>query len=1043
MHATARGTDLCPGPRAPMSRMPDDPSPVSPRDIFLARELSEEAAARYLTTVGLRSAAAADQHLQRLADDLPTRLALGELAGPLFDAIEEAPDPDAALVGFCRYVATRTPKKSFIGYLLDDPRALQILTYLLGTSRFLSEILIRNPEYFHWLQRHLDRPAPDLVDYGSELDGFLTGGLSDARKLDALKRFQRREMLRIAGRDLLGKDTLRSTTEQLSNLADTVTEGALRIATAEVSTADNPLPGRFAVIGMGKLGGRELNYSSDVDLIYVYEPADLEDDASDAHARFQKLGRRLTARLGEHTSEGYLYRVDLRLRPLGQRGNLVYSLQQYAEYYESLGETFERFALIKARPIAGDASLGARFIDMVRPFVFRKYLDHAAIEELSRYKARSDREHAKHNEHERNVKVGRGGIREIELFAQVFQLIYGGERPALQTGHTLSALDQLGDEGFIETAVRTDLKEAYEFLRNVEHRLQIVQENQTHSLAANDAELAISARRLGFGAVEELMAQLERYRTRVHEVYVNLLDDGGEDTEFAGRQIFRLLAGEMTDDEAIDRLKGAGLANPESGLQAIRALDAAPAHAHAPSASRNLLANLLATMLAEGSGGTAPTKVLNRFEQVVARSGAAASLYRSLLENSELRERLFLALETGNLFAERLARYPELLDFLVTPTIDPDAFRETVHRAFAEVVEGGNGLEARLDPFRRVKAIEEFKVLVEWLTVGRLETLNDKLSLVAETAVGAAARCIAREQTPAPDTPDAESGWVAIALGKLGGRELTVHSDLDLVFVYAGDPGDATRFASHQRFVRAICDFLARRTAGGAVYELDTRLRPEGKKGALAIPLAAFGRYLQERAEVWERMAWTRGRFVAGDQELSRDVLRAVEAFVYGEWHSDIPGYARHMRSRMERELTQEAAGARLNLKLGRGGLADIDFLLQVLQIREGRARAEFRITGTRQLLTSLPETAFLTLDEVTDLRDAYALLRELETVLRIDADAAVGSISTAVADLEPIGHRLRPAASGADLLSRYRKVTTRVRAIYEAGMTRLGAPEP
>ncbi|MCE2542048.1 MAG: hypothetical protein J4F30_01205, partial [Acidobacteria bacterium] len=428
--------------------MPPEPNAVTPRDIFLSAHLSKEAAAGFLERCGLRDGAAADEHLQQLAEDLTPRLALGNLAGLLFDTLSTTPDPDAAVVGFCRYVATRTPQAGFIGNLHADPRMLEILTQILGTSPFLSEILIRNPEYLHWLRRELDGAPPDRAAYDEEVDRRLDATQSVENQVNALKRLHRREMLRVAARDVFGmlnRETLTTTTTQLSDLADALVDGVLRLAVAEHTARYGPLPGRFAVIGMGKLGGVDLNYSSDIDLIYLYDvPAGA---AGDAHHRYQRLGRRLTTLLSEHTDEGYLYRVDMRLRPMGGRGNLVYSLQQSAQYYESLGETFERFALLKARPIAGDRALGEKFVELVAPFVYRKYLDHAAIEELGRYKARADREHARHGDLDRNVKEGRGGIREIELFAQVFLLLYGGDQPALRTGHTLTALEQLGSHG--------------------------------------------------------------------------------------------------------------------------------------------------------------------------------------------------------------------------------------------------------------------------------------------------------------------------------------------------------------------------------------------------------------------------------------------------------------------------------------------------------------------------------------------------------------------------------------------------------------------
>ena len=1017
--------------------MPPEPHAVTPQDIFLSRDLTEEEAAAFLAQYGLRDGAAADRQLQQLADDLPSRQALGALAGTLLDGVASAPDPDAALLGFCRYVATRTPRAGFIGNLHADPRMLEILAQILGTSPFLSEILIRNPEYLHWLRREFDGAAPDRTEFDAEIGRWLDASQGVEKQVNALKRFQRRELLRITARDLFGmldRKTLMATTTLLSSLADALVDAVLRIATAEQTAKGGALPGRFAVIGMGKLGAADLNYSSDIDLIYVYDVP--REAAGDVHWRYQKLGRRLTVLLSEHTGEGYLYRVDMRLRPMGSRGALVYSLQQLAEYYESLGETFERFALLKARLIAGDRSLGEQFLELVQPFVYRKYLDHAAIEELARYKARADREHARHGDLDRNVKEGRGGIREVELFVQVFQLIYGGDRLALRTGRTLTALEQLGTQGFIETDVQRDLEAAYIFFRNVEHGLQAAEGQQTHSLSGTERGVRALARRLGFDEPETLTAVLDRHRERVHAVYARLFEGRAEDEGLASREIFRLLADDGAADDVRARLVVAGFGEPDRTLDAMRALDATCGQGR--SSTRNLLANLLATIVANEVPLFAPGTVLMRLERVVAGTGAAASFYRALLEDPALRHRLLAGLDAGDLYAARLAAYPEVLDFLAAGALDRDAFHAAVVQAFDEAVAPGRDIESTLDPFRRVKAIQEFKVLVEWLTARRLDLLNEKLSMVADCAVRAAARAVARRFPPTPGAADADAGWAVFALGKLGGRELTVYSDLDLVFLYAGDAGDPRCFERHQKFVRAVYDLLSKTTAAGFAYKLDTRLRPEGRMGALATPLGAFERYLVGRAEIWERMAWTRCRFIGGDAALAGQVQEAVGRFVYGPWSPEIPGYARHVRGRMERELTDEAAGGHLDLKRGRGGLADIDFLLQVLQLREGAAREGFRVAGTRRLLAALPATQVLPAGEAAVLREAYAFLRELETVLRIHADSDASAISTEPAALEPLARQLGTPMSGGELLARYRDTTAEVRALYEAGLDRL-----
>ena len=516
--------------------------PVDPRDLFLARDLEETRARQYLATRGFRDPAGADERLQQLADDLQTRLALGELADLLLETLLEAPDPDAALTGFCRYAAKRVPKSSFIGYLQDDPRALQILTRVVGASPLLGEILIRNPEYLHWLQGELDCPPPDQVDYRAEVDALLAQDRTAPRRLDSLKRFQRREILRIAGRDLLDKDTLRSTTEQLSDLAAVVIAGALQMARRELAERAGGAPrGSFVVIGLGRLGGRELDYSQDIDLLYVYEPEDPDDER--VQARFQQLGQGLTAILAEPTDEGCCYRVDLGLplRPAGTRGDPACSLRQATRYCESLGATGERLDLVRARPIAGDLDLGRRFLDGIGPFVYRADVDHAAVRALARERAGADRHGARPHPGGPGATAGgrphgwdliaatsRSAVREIELAAQVLQFVHGAHYPDLRDANTLSALAAAHGRDLLAEAALDDLRRAYTFLRTVEHRLQIAGAADRPGPTDRAAPQTMP-RRLGFETATELETTLARHRDRVHEIYRDLLERLGRD----------------------------------------------------------------------------------------------------------------------------------------------------------------------------------------------------------------------------------------------------------------------------------------------------------------------------------------------------------------------------------------------------------------------------------------------------------------------------------------------------------------------------------
>ena len=1006
--------------------------PIGARDLFLSSDLTTDDARAYLASRGFRDPTDADEHLQAMAADLATRHALGAVAETLLDALSASADPDAALVGFTRYLASRAPARSFLGYLRDDPRAAQMLVEVLGASPSLGEILIRNPEYFHWLQHAFKRTAPDHIDYQAELDTLVATGASMASRLDAVKRFRRREYLGVAVKDLLGETDMAAATRQLSTLADVVTDAVLRLLSDELcaATGRDAVPGSFAVIGMGKLGGMELNYSSDIDLIYVYE---VDDAAARAdHEFFHKLSRRLTKALSDHTAESYLYRVDLRLRPMGRQGDIACTLKQYAEYYDTQGETFERFALIKARPIAGGAALGQAFLDVVRPFVYRKYLDHAALEEIGRYKRRAEQA----SDDERNVKVGRGGIREIELFTQVLQVTYGAEQASVRSPTTLAALAALRDAGIIDGSVHEALQRAYEFLRMVEHRLQVVHQRQTHTLEGSADDLRVNARRMGFASIDELEATLATHRDQVHAVYADLLSPAGDEAD-DGRWLFRLLGGDVSDDDAVEQLSAYGLAEPSDVLQVIRTLDQIPSLVQPRSTTRNLLANLLAVMLSQVAGAAEPCRVLNRLERVATRSGAAGSLYRTLLESPALRTQLVGLLDSGDLFADRLSRYPEMLDSLVAVPPDLDTHRAAWERELDEA--GAGDPAARPDRVRRLRHIEEVKVLVEWLEGGELTTLQEKLSGLADACVTRIITWLRQEAATRAPGHDAETEWVVVALGKLGGLELTAHSDLDLVFIYRDEPNDRELFSRCETLVRALYRFLQSPTSQGIAYELDTRLRPEGKSGPLALPLGKFATYLVDRAERWERLAWTRYRVVTGSPALTAEMNQLVAGFVYGDWDPGLPAYARHIRARMETELGKEQRGTQLNLKVGRGGLADIDFLLQLLQIRHGAQHAEWRVGGSRRLLATSPTSGLLDPEDVRRLRDAHQFLRTLETHLRIASDASASVLSTDPAWLQVMGTRLGlPAPAGDTLRQRYEEITADVRRIFEAGITRM-----
>ena len=612
------------------------------------------------------------------------------------------------------------------------------------------------------------------------------------------------------------------------------------------------------------------------------------------------------------------------------------------------------------------------------------------------------------------------------------QITYGAEHAALRSPATLTALAALEDAGIIETTVHNDLDRAYRFLRLVEHRLQIVHQSQTHTLDASPDALDVSARRMGLDSRTELESTLTAHRDRVHAVYADLFAPSEEATD-DGRRLFRLLGGDLSHDEAVDLLGRYGVADPAEILHLIQTLDQVPSLVQTRSTTRNLLANLLAVMLPEVAAAAEPSRVMNRLERIVTGSGAPGSLYRTLLDTPPLRTRLVTLLDTGDLFTDRLSKYPEVFDYLVAAPPDIETHRTAWERELDEI--GAGTAAARANRVRRLRHIEEVKILVEWLDDGDLATLQEKLSGLADACVARIMTWLRQETEPS----DARTEWVVAALGKLGGGELTVHSDLDLVFVYRGELDDGALFSRCSALVKRLYRFLETPTSEGIAYHLDTRLRPEGTRGALALPVDKFAEYLVERAERWERLAWTRYRVLTGSPALREEMTRLVTGFVYGDRDPTLPGYARHLRSRMETELGKERDRTRFDLKVGHGGLADIDFLLQLLQIHHGANRPEWRLPGSGRLLAAAPSSPLLGADDTARLRDAHLFLRTLETRLRIESDAGASVLSTNPARLAVMGSRMRlPPPAGDALRRRYEEVTGEVRRIFEKGLERL-----
>ena len=1059
---------------------------MKPEDLLLAPELSPEEVTEFLAGYGFADPLAADRNLQLMAEDVTTRLALARMVGKLLGVVRETPDPDAALNHFERLLAVVSHPVNFLGFLGDTAEALEAVLLICGSSSYASEILIRDPETFYWLLNELGAPWPkSLASYSAEARRAISMGWAEEDPLRALARFKRREMLRISARDILRVIDVGDTTTELSRLAESVIDRVYEICRARLvsrygipRTSDGRgglREARFTVLGMGKLGGEELNYSSDIDLIYCYDGEEGHTGGLEAGSKspisssppktvsnrefFTRLARMITQALSESTEEGAFYRVDLRLRPEGGAGNIASSLTDYRNYYGSWGETFERLALIKARPVGGSRELGKTFCETFRPFTYRKFLDFASLEELREIKDRINAKLGSAGKQGRHVKLGQGGIREVEFFVQALQLIYGGRHPHLQQARTVRALEALHRTRFLNAREHRSLREAYEFLRDLEHKLQMVFHFQTHELPEKEEDLYKCARRMGIGGanlsetVDGLRRTYARHRALVHRMFEDLVAwrrGGTAGVEI--REAALVLHPALPEPEAHDMLAARGFSDPRTAYHQITLLRDAPSFAHAPSRMRNLLANLMPGLLSGLQSGPDPDAGLSAFESFADALGDRDSLYGLLNESPEVLNRLLRLLSSSRFLAEFLCRRPEFLDSLVRP--EELKRRKTRSRFSAELApllrNAGNDREKR-GSLRRYQQTELFRIGMKDV-LGELsrDQVGKQMAALAECCLLAAfdLACESLEDRFGPGFANWARRQVAIlALGKLGGSDLSYHSDLDLVYLYADQKAAAGRENQRRcvRLVERIDEILSVSQGEGSIYRIDTRLRPMGGKGELATPASRYREYLATRAEAWERLALSRHRFISGGRRLRRQIGAMIEAFVYEpELSPEEVSQIAHLRRRMEIELGREARQARFHLKAGAGGLQDVEFAAQLLQLKHGGEHPGLRTPHTLTAMARLKRRGLLGEAAAHDLSEGYRFLRRLENSLRIAATDGVSTISRDPGHLRKLilllGEPQAPYCQSAEAFTEHYLATTRrVRSHYQEIVARLG----
>jgi len=908
--------------------------------------------------------------------------------------------------------------------MADRPDLLRPAAVLAGASRFLARHVLQEPDEFRRaveeIRHPVDRPFIENAVRGKPEPG------TTEEVMRFLRLTRKRMLLRIALRDLLGRSDLGGIMAELTALGEFLIDRALAAARREmIHRYGRPDDDRFAVIALGKLGAGELNFSSDVDLMYVYGPERGETSGVRAstgvrrnrisnHEYYCRLAESMGKLLSAATADGIAHRVDLRLRPEGSRGDLALSLAACELYYESYGREWERAVLLRARPVAGDAELGRDFLRTVEPFVYRRHLDFGAIEELKNMKIRIDSASRC-----ADIKRGPGGIREIEFFVQSFQLIYGGRDPLLRERHTLVLLHRLGQKGLVAEPEQRQLAEAYAFLRTVEHRLQMQQDLQTHALPRSRADLEILARASGCADAAAFEKMLNDHRGRVHRIYSDLFGrKAAPDESGLGEETALFFGEDLTDEEIAERLAAGGYQNPERAARSVGKIRET-IRFNQTFRTRQLLRRLLPRLYGRVKTSADPDQALDFLRDLLVSIGSNEAYLSILAEETPLADHLVTLFAEAAYLSRYFVAHPALLDALREQGVYGYRTLAALKRDLQVTIRHSADWASAIRVF---KLMEEIRLGLLYLNGEITMTqLLRGLSKTAEAVLDETLRTVTADLVAGSGTgPD--GSLTVIGLGKLGGRELSYGSDLDIVFLHSGGGQDFFTRTAEKVIAR-----LSSYTREGIAYKVDTRLRPTGSKGPLVQDLMAARRYYLEESELWERQTLLRARPVAGDLALgSRFFWITREILAMGGREEDLAGEIRAMRRRIENELGRERGGT-LDLKFGPGGLNELEFTIQYLQLRHVRRHPRVVVPGTSLGIRRLKDFGFLSPRDAARLEATYLFFREIDTMIRL---MGIGGVPKQGPDLEALARKLR-RASGAGLLGEFTEARQAVRELW------------
>ena len=919
----------------------------------------------------------------------------------ILDLAEKTADPQTVLRFLEDFIQNNAELLPRLALCLADPLSRQRLILTIGNSPYLANVLRHWPECLPFPG---EEPL-DLCSGNRQLcdDILKTNVWSEAARI--VRIYKHRCFFHIGSRDLSGETPLTEVIRAISLLADGCLEAGYQWLDRQLSTrygkprvyaAEHPeKPARFVILGMGKLGARELNFSSDVDLIYLFEEEGGEVEGScslSLKGYFNRLGRDLIRFLGESTAEGQVFRIDLRLRPEGESGELALSRFSAELYYESWGQTWERSAMIKVRPVAGDLALGNEFIQGIQPFVFRRYLDYGALDAIREMKRKIDRKMALAEDYHRNIKLGYGGIREIEFFVQSLQLIHGGKNPSLRHRETLVMLDNLCKEGWLKKETAQFLTMAYQFLRTLEHRLQIKHDQQMHSIPEESAAFERLSKRMAMKDGAELRQRLTEITSAVHALYQGLFFEAEEQHKaFSHPLVEQLLVCEPGMSRCLDLLKEAGFIQPEQAVLSIQVLRDGPKRLNLTELMRSWYRRISVPLLQEILKAPNQDMALQHAEQFLTKLGHRVSFLALLLENPPILFLLVRLFGTSVLLSHYFIKHPELMDRLVAQDfLQTYRHRGELAHDLAVLLQGIDETEERFNSIRAFKNSETLRLGVRDLSkMAELSEVMTGLSNLADVILNQIFQ-------DAMDTMERRYGrlnipFIILAMGKLGGRELNYSSDLDLIFLHGGKDeevwSDGNQPISHALFFarlgQRIVTSITTLTSSGKLYELDMRLRPSGNSGALVTSVDAFLHYQRTEAWTWEHQALTRSRVVVGDPMLANDLRQEIEKIL--RQRRDIETVRQEVVSMRLRIFAEKKPGEGwVDIKQSRGGVVDIEFLAQFLILAFSNQHSSIIQSNTGKALRACQQVGLLDSVSYDTLDESYTFFRLVENRLRL-----------------------------------------------------------